>query len=247
MTGVLVLPAPGQQPRLPFWRGDGVGRPPELGAAVGAFTGELARAGPRRFRRALPETGFDDFATDNLWQLLDEQRQATGVVPTDATLVVGAVPRRAGRLAAPPALPLRAAGARSAGTRGVARTCTERYSIDEKPTASDDGIIVRAARHRRKAARGGHFRTSRPTRSNRSSPPKWAGRRCSHPGSGNALPAPCCCPGGIPGKRSPLWHRRQRAAQLLDVARKYPDFPIVLETVRECLQDVLRRARADPI
>ncbi len=41
-----------------------------------------------------------------------------------------------------------------------------------------------------------------------------------------------------PGKRSPLWHQRQRAAQLLDVARKYPDFPIVLETVRECLQDV---------
>ena len=41
-----------------------------------------------------------------------------------------------------------------------------------------------------------------------------------------------------PGKRSPLWHQRQRAAQLLDVARKYPDFPIVLEAVRECLQDV---------
>ena len=41
-----------------------------------------------------------------------------------------------------------------------------------------------------------------------------------------------------PGRRSPLWHQRQRAAQLLEVARKYPDFPIVLETVRECLQDV---------
>ena len=51
-------------------------------------------------------------------------------------------------------------------------------------------------------------------------------------------PARCCCRAGIPGKRSPLWHQRQRAAQLLDVARKYPDFPIVLETVRECLQDV---------
>ncbi len=41
-----------------------------------------------------------------------------------------------------------------------------------------------------------------------------------------------------PGKRSPLWQQRQRASQLLEVARKYPSFPIVLETVREVLQDV---------
>ena len=41
-----------------------------------------------------------------------------------------------------------------------------------------------------------------------------------------------------PGKRQPLWQQRQRTAQLLDVARKYPTFPIILETVRECLKDV---------
>ena len=41
-----------------------------------------------------------------------------------------------------------------------------------------------------------------------------------------------------PGRRQPLWQQRQRAASLLDVARRYPAFPIVLETVRECLQDV---------
>jgi ATP-dependent Lhr-like helicase len=41
-----------------------------------------------------------------------------------------------------------------------------------------------------------------------------------------------------PGRRSPLWQQRQRASQLLEVAREFPDFPIVLETVREVLSDV---------
>ena len=117
---VLVVPAPGQPARLPFWRGDGVGRPAELGAAIGAFTGELAGLGRDDFAERCRAMGFDDFATDNLWQLLDDQRQATGTVPTDATLRRRAVPRRAGRLAGDPALPLRAAGARPACAGGVA-------------------------------------------------------------------------------------------------------------------------------
>ncbi|MBR7552364.1 hypothetical protein KC220_27865, partial [Mycobacterium tuberculosis] len=41
-----------------------------------------------------------------------------------------------------------------------------------------------------------------------------------------------------PGRREPLWQQRQKSAQLLDVARRYPDFPMILEAVRECLQDV---------
>ena len=61
---------------------------------------------------------------------------------------------------------------------------------------------------------------------------------CSPPASASVPPVRCCCRGRIPGKRQPLWQQRQRSAQLLDVAKKYPSFPIVLETVRECLQDV---------
>ena len=72
---VLVIPAPGQPARLPFWRGDGVGRPAELGAAIGAFTGELAGLDREDVRQSVARTmGFDDYATDNLWQLLDDQR-----------------------------------------------------------------------------------------------------------------------------------------------------------------------------
>ena len=41
-----------------------------------------------------------------------------------------------------------------------------------------------------------------------------------------------------PGRRTPLWQQRQRAAHLLQVASGYGSFPIVLETMRECLQDV---------
>ena len=41
-----------------------------------------------------------------------------------------------------------------------------------------------------------------------------------------------------PDRRQPLWQQRQRASQLLEVASQYPTFPIVLEAVRECVQDV---------
>ncbi|PRC58726.1 hypothetical protein C6A85_27040, partial [Mycobacterium sp. ITM-2017-0098] len=67
---VLVIPAPGEPARLPFWRGDGVGRPAGLGAAIGAFNGELARLDRDKFELRCQEVGFDAFAVDNLWQLI---------------------------------------------------------------------------------------------------------------------------------------------------------------------------------
>ena len=233
---VLVVPAPGLPARLPFWRGDSVGRPAELGAAVGAFTGELAQLGSDDFRKRCQETGFDEFATDNLWQLLDEQRQATGAVPSDTTLIVERFHDELGdwRVILHSPYGLRVHGPLALA---VARRLRERYGIDEKPTASDDGIIVRLPD-------GGD------------DPPgaelfvfdaDELEPIITDEVGGSALFASrfreCAAralllPRRHPGKRSPLWHQRQRAAQLLDVARKYPDFPIVLETVRECLQDV---------
>ena len=70
------------------------------------------------------------------------------------------------------------------------------------------------------------------------SPRRWAALHCSPPDSASVPPAHCFSPRRNPGKRAPLWQQRQRSAQLLDVARKFPTFPILLETVRECLQDV---------
>ena len=63
-------------------------------------------------------------------------------------------------------------------------------------------------------------------------------RRCSRPASASAPAGRCSCPRRRPDRRTPLWQQRQRAADLLAVASKYPSFPILLETSRECVQDV---------
>ncbi|OBK45448.1 helicase-related protein, partial [Mycobacterium sp. 1081908.1] len=238
---VLVIPAPGQPARLPFWRGDDVGRPAELGAALGAFTGELAGLPRDAFDKRCAALGFDAYATDNLWGLLDEQRTAAGVVPTDTALLVERFRDELGdwRVILHSPYGLRVHGPLALA---VGRRLRERYGLDEKPTASDDGIVVRLP------------------------DTEFSGGDGAPPGAelfvfdadeidpvvtaevgGSALFASrfreCAAralllPRRHPGKRSPLWHQRQRAAQLLDVARKYPDFPVVLETIRECLQDV---------
>jgi ATP-dependent helicase Lhr and Lhr-like helicase len=238
---VLVIPAPGQPARLPFWRGDDVGRPAELGAALGAFTGELAGVDRDAFDKRGASLGFDSYAADNLWGLLDEQREAVGVVPTDTTLLVERFRDELGdwRVILHSPYGLRVHGPLALA---VSRRLRERYGIDEKPTASNDGIVVRLP------------------------DTGFSGGDDTPPGAelfvfdadeidsivtaevgGSALFASrfreCAAralllPRRHPGRRSPLWHQRQRAAQLLDVARKYPDFPIVLETIRECLQDV---------
>ncbi len=233
---VLVIPAPGEPARLPFWRGDGVGRPAELGAAIGAFTGELSGLGRDDFAERCAAMGFDDYATDNLWQLLTDQRQATGTVPTDATLVVERFRDELGdwRVILHSPYGLRVHGPLALA---VSRRLRERYGIDEKPTASDDGIIVRLP-DTEDAAPGAELFVFDADEIEPIVTAEVGGsalfasrfRECS----ARAL----LLPRRHPGKRSPLWHQRQRAAQLLDVARKYPDFPIVLETVRECLQDV---------
>jgi ATP-dependent helicase Lhr and Lhr-like helicase len=241
---VLVIPAPGEPARLPFWRGDDSGRPAELGRAVGQFTGELAGLDRNAFESRCAELGFNDHAIENLWRLLDDQRTATNVVPSDTTLLVERFRDELGdwRVILHSPYGLRVHGPLALA---VSRRLRDRYGIDEKPTASDDGIVVRL-----------------PDTISESGPD--AGD--APPGAelfvfdadeidpivtaevgGSALFASrfreCAAralllPRRHPGRRSPLWHQRQRAAQLLDVARKYPDFPIVLETVRECLQDV---------
>ncbi|HTM83312.1 MAG TPA: crosslink repair DNA glycosylase YcaQ family protein, partial [Mycobacterium sp.] len=233
---VLVIPAPGQPARLPFWRGDSVGRPAELGAAVGAFTGELAGLDRESFDERCRTMGFAGYATDNLYQLLREQREATGVVPSDTTLVVERFRDELGdwRVLLHSPYGLRVHGPLALA---VARRLRERYGIDEKPTASDDGIIVRLPDSGENPPGAELFAFD----ADEIEPIVTAEV------GGSALFASrfreCAAralllPRRHPGKRSPLWHQRQRAAQLLDIARKYPDFPIVLEAVRECLQDV---------
>ncbi len=233
---VLVIPAPGQPARLPFWKGDGVGRPAELGAAVGAFTGELARLGRDEFAERCRTMGFDEFASDNLWQLIDEQRQATSTVPSDTTLVVERFRDELGdwRVILHSPYGLRVHGPLALA---VSRRLRERYGIDEKPTASDDGIIVRLP-DTEDAAPGADLFVFDADEIEPIVTAEVGGSALFASRFRECAARALLLPRRHPGKRSPLWHQRQRAAQLLDVARKYPDFPIVLEAVRECLQDV---------
>ncbi|MEB3069959.1 DNA glycosylase AlkZ-like family protein [[Mycobacterium] vasticus] len=237
---VLVVPAPGQAGRLPFWHGDGIGRPAELGAAVGAFTAELAGMNRKSFDARCAQLGFDDYAVDNLWRLLTDQQSATGAIPSDTTLVVERFRDELGdwRVVLHSPYGLRVHGPLALA---VGRRLRERYGIDEKPTASDDGIVVRLPDTDIEydgAAPGAELfvfdadEIEAIVTAEVGGSALFAGRfrECA----ARAL----LLPRRNPGRRTPLWQQRQRAAQLLDVARRYPTFPIVLETVRECLQDV---------
>lgn len=233
---VLVIPAPGEPARLPFWRGDAAGRPAELGEAIGAFTGKLSTISADEFTAQCDAMGFNDFATANLRQLLDEQKQATGTVPTDTTFVVERFRDELGdwRVILHSPYGLRVHGPLALA---VSRRLRERYGIDEKPTASDDGIIVRLP-DTEDTAPGADIFVFDADEIDPIVTDEVGGSALFASRFRECAARALLLPRRHPGKRSPLWHQRQRAAQLLDVARKYPDFPIVLETVRECLQDV---------
>ena len=233
---VLVIPAPGQPARLPFWRGDDAGRPAELGAAIGKFTGELAILDRGAFDKRCDEIGFDAFATDNLWRLLDSQREATKTVPSDTTLLVERFRDELGdwRLILHSPYGLKVHGP---WALAVSRRLLERYGIDEKPTASNDGIVVRLP-DTDDTPPGAELFVFDADEIEPIVTAEVGGSALFAARFRECAARALLLPRRHPGKRSPLWHQRQRAAQLLDVARKYPDFPIVLETVRECLQDV---------
>ncbi len=234
---VLVIPAPGQPARLPFWRGDDAGRPAELGRAVGKFTGELAGQARDSFEKRCAELGFNGYATDNLWRLLDDQRTATTVVPTDTTLLVERFRDELGdwRVILHSPYGLRVHGPLALA---VSRRLRDRYGIDEKPTASDDGIVVRLPDTLDEKPPGAELFVFDADEIDPIVTAEVGGSALFASRFRECAARALLLPRRHPGRRSPLWHQRQRAAQLLDVARKYPDFPIVLEAVRECLQDV---------
>ena len=233
---VLVIPAPGQPARLPFWRGDDAGRPAELGEAIGRFTGELAALDHGAFESRCAQMGFDANAIDNLWRLLDDQRNATHAVPSDTTLLVERFRDELGdwRVILHSPYGLKVHGPLALA---VSRRLLERYGIDEKPTAGNDGIVVRLP-DTGETPPGAELFVFDPDEIEPIVTSEVGGSALFAARFRECAARALLLPRRHPGKRSPLWHQRQRAAKLLDVARKYPEFPIVLETVRECLQDV---------
>ncbi|MEW9547911.1 ATP-dependent helicase [Nonomuraea sp. NPDC050783] len=229
---VLVSPAPGQPGKLPFWHGDTPGRPAELGRAIGEFLREQAKGGsPERMRAA----GLDDYAARNLLAYLAEQREATGYVPDDRTLLVERFHDELGDWRVVIHSPY---GARVHAPWALAinRRLRERYGVDVQAVHSDDGIVLRIP-----------DTLAEPPADVAAFDPEEIEQIVTEELGGSALFAArfreCAgrallLPRRTPGRRSPLWQQRQRAAHLLGVASRYASFPIVLETMRECLQDV---------
>ena len=223
---VQVSPAPGHTGRLPFWTGDGLGRPYELGKAVGAF---------RREAKSALDESLDERARTNLLQYLDEQEEATGILPDEKTLVLERFTDELGDwrvvLHTPFGKGVNAAWALATGWRVAQET-----GMDAQAVAGDDGIVLRLPQGEREPD-GAIFQFDADEIADivteqvgNSALFASRFRECA----ARAL----LLPRRNPGKRAPLWQQRQRAEQLLDVARNYPSFPIILETVRECLQDV---------
>ncbi|WP_395692068.1 ATP-dependent helicase [Nocardioides sp.] len=233
---VLVTPAPGIPGRLPFWKGDALGRPAELGAAIGAFTRELGALPRERAEARAREDGLDEYAAGNLVTYLHEQLDATNLLPSDQTVLVERFRDELGdwRLVvhSPYGTPVHAPWALAINAR-----LRERYGVDGQAVASDDGIVVRIP----------DTDAEPPTGDVVVFEPDEIETIVTEEVGGSALFASrfreCAAralllPRRDPGRRSPLWQQRQRSAVLLEVASKYPSFPIVLEAVRECLQDV---------
>ena len=233
---VLVSPAPGVPGAVPFWKGEGVGRPYELGEAIGAASRELvALTDEKASTRLQSDYTLDERAASNLLTFLREQEGATGAVPSDRTIVVERFRDESGdwrlciltpfggRVHAPWALAL---GAR----------LRESLSLETQAIWSDDGIAIHLP----------DADAPPPTEDVLLDPEQVEELVMQEVGetalfgarfrenAGRAL----LIPRRRPGERTPLWQQRLKAQSLLQVARRYPAFPIVLETYRECLQDV---------
>ncbi|MGD0019388.1 MAG: DEAD/DEAH box helicase [Candidatus Limnocylindrales bacterium] len=257
---VVVSPAPGVPGKIPFWHGDGLGRPIELGRALGEFVRELEadlsggeRGRARARRRLLEHHDLDELAAENVLGYLTEEREMAGSLPTDRRIVVErfrdelgdwrviVLTPFGGRVHAPWALAIEA-------------RLEERLGQGAQTIWSDDGIAIRLPEN--EVAGGGAWGDGS------------GGVAGGHDGSIRDLLFPSAeevedlvvvrlgssamfaarfrenaarallLPRRRPGSRTPLWQQRQRSAGLLAVASRYGSFPIIVETYRECLADL---------
>ncbi|MBO4206602.1 ATP-dependent helicase [Micromonospora echinofusca] len=233
---VLVSPAPGQAARMPFWKGDALGRPVELGRAIGARLRALVRAGDEAAASALRAGGLDAWAAGNLLAYLREQRESTRSLPDDRTVVVERFRDELGdwRLAVHCVL-----GARVNGpwALAIARRLAERYGVDAQVMPADDGIVVRLP-DTADAPPGAELVAFDPDEITQLVDESVGTSALFASRFRECAARALLLPRRDPRRRQPLWQQRQRAAQLLDVARGFADFPITLEAARECLQDV---------
>jgi len=233
---VLVSPAPGVPGAIPFWKGEGPGRPYELGEAIGKASRELAAlTDENALERLGTDYSLDELAARNLLTFIREQEAATGAVPSDRTIVVERFRDEIGDWRVCVLTPF---GARVHAPWGLAVSARlqESLGVNASVLWSDDGIAL-------------HFPDSDapPPTEQLVLDPEELDELVMGELAGTALfgarfrenaARALLIPRRRPGERTPLWQQRLKAQSLLQVARKYGSFPVMLETFRECLQDV---------
>lgn len=232
---VLVEPAPGQQGKMPFWRGDGAGRPLEFGFAIGALTRTLSRATREQaIELLLREHALEAEAAEILYDYVREQFEAAGEVPSDEHILVESFIDEVGDWRVVLQSPF---GARvhAPWAMTVAARLRERFGeIDA--VWSDDGIVFRLPESDA-VPEAEWFVPDADTLEEDvirvlTDSSMFAARFREN--SARAL----LLPRRFPGKRTPLWLQRRKSADLMSAAARYPGFPMILETYRECLSDV---------
>jgi len=238
---VIVTPAPGVPARLPFWKGEQVGRPLELGRAVGAFVREMAGLSEDDARVRAVGAGLDEWAADNLLAYLREQREATRHVPSDRVILVERFRDELGDWRLVVHSPF---GSKVNGpwALAIAARMRERRGVECHASAADDGIVLRLP-----DALDDSGSEVVPTAEDVLLDPAEVEQVVVAELGGSSLYASrfreCAAralllPRRDPRRRTPLWQQRQKASQLLAVAGRYEQFPVTLEAMRECVQDV---------
>jgi ATP-dependent Lhr-like helicase len=236
---VIVTPAPGAPGAVPFWKGDSVGRPKELGEAIGAFSRWAVEQQPQTLQDGYD---LDERAASNLLTYLREQQDATRVLPSERTIVLERFRDEIGdwRLCV-----LSPFGGRvhSAWGLAIAARIRERIGIEADAISSDDGIVLHLpdldADDAEALPSAAELIMLEPDEVEAAITAELGGSALFGARFRENAARALLIPRAYPGKRTPLWQQRLKAQNLLEVARRYADFPIVLETYRECLRDVL--------
>ncbi|HNO66788.1 MAG TPA: helicase-related protein, partial [Tepidiformaceae bacterium] len=220
---VIVSPAPGEPGKMPFWKGDGVGRPLEFGRAIGQFTRDLAQIRDRdaAMARLTTEHDLDTNAAGNLLDYLAEEKSETGHLPTDRTVVVERFRDELGDWRMVLLSPF-GGQVHAPWAQAIEATLAEQSGFDVQTIWSDDGIAIRFAGGEEPPPAETLFPDPEAVEEMVVSRLSNTAMFASHfrENAGRAL----LLPRKRPGARSPLWLQRQRSANLLAVASRYGSF-----------------------
>jgi ATP-dependent Lhr-like helicase len=245
---IIVAPAPGQPARMPFWRGEGIGRSYELGRQIGAFRREMsARASlPACLSWLQHEYPIDSSSAWNIHEYFRKQLDATGILPDDRTLLVEGFRDEIGD----PRIVIHSAfGRRVNGLLGLiaSRRLHQRIGTEPQMLYNDDGILLRCSEVDELPLDLLDALTLKESEDilleDIMMSPLFGGQFRQNAARALLMPR------AAPGKRTPLWLQRLRAGDLLQIVRQLPatdplpsggtDFPLLTETIREVLNDIL--------